>query len=85
MVSLSVPSWQPRRRLLAIALSISLVANLFLGGLTLGWLMHLNLWPWPSSYVTEFGSQTGRAIEHLVRNPTAPTGYGGRHDPQPSR
>jgi hypothetical protein len=62
------PSWQPRRRLLAIALSISLVANLFLGGLTLGWMLHLNLWPWQSSYVTEFGSQAGRAIEHLVRN-----------------
>jgi uncharacterized membrane protein len=68
VVNLGLPSWQPRRRLLAIALFISLVANLFLGGLTLGWMLHLNLWPWQSSYVSEFGSQTGRAIEHLVRN-----------------
>ena len=44
------------------------MANLFLGGLTLGWMLHLDHWPWQSSYVTEFGSQTGRAIEHLVRN-----------------
>jgi len=68
MVSLSRPSWQPRRRLLTIALFISLVANLFLGGLTLGWMLHLDHWPWQSSYVSEFGSQAGRAVEHLVRN-----------------
>jgi len=68
MVSLSLPSWQPRRRLLTIALFISLVANLFLGGLTLGWMLHLDHWPWQSSYVSEFGSQAGRAVEHLVRN-----------------
>ena len=68
MVNLSLPSWQPRRRLLTIALFISLVANLFLGGLTLGWMLHLDHWPWQSSYVSEFGSQAGRAVEHLVRN-----------------
>jgi len=68
VVNLSLPSWQPRRRLLAIALFISLVANLFLGGLTLGWMLHLDHWPWQSSYVSEFGSQAGRAVEHLVRN-----------------
>jgi len=68
VVSVSLPIWQPRRRLMAIALFVSLVANLFLGGLTLGWMLHLNLWPWQSAYVTEFGSQTGRAIEHLVHN-----------------
>ncbi len=55
MVSLSVPTWQPRRRLLTIVLFVSLVANLFLGGLTLGWMLHLNLWPSQSAYVTEFG------------------------------
>ena len=68
MVSLGLPSWQPRRRLLAVGLFISLVANLFLGGLTLGWMLHLDHWPWQSSYVSEFGSQAGRAVEHLVRN-----------------
>ena len=68
MVSASLPSWQPRRRLLAIALFVSLVANLFLGGLTLGWMLHIDHWPWQSSYVSEFGSQAGRAVEHLVRN-----------------
>jgi len=68
VVSTSLPSWQPRRRLLAIALFVSLVANLFLGGLTLGWMLHLDHWPWQSSYVTEFGSQAGRAVEHLIRN-----------------
>jgi uncharacterized membrane protein len=68
VVSLGLPSWQPRRRLLTIALFISLVANLFLGGLTLGWMLHVDRWPWQSSYVSEFGSQAGRAVEHLVRN-----------------
>ena len=68
MVSTSLPSWQPRRRLLAIALFVSLVANLFLGGLTLGWMLHIDHWPWQSSYVTEFGFQAGRAVEHLIRN-----------------
>jgi Predicted integral membrane protein len=68
VVSTSPPSWQPRRRLLAIALFVSLVANLFLGGLTVGWMLHLDRWPWQSSYVTEFGSQAGRAVEHLIRN-----------------
>jgi uncharacterized membrane protein len=52
----------------AVALFVSLVANLFLGGLTLGWMLHLDHWPWQSSYVSEFGSQAGRAVEHLVRN-----------------
>jgi uncharacterized membrane protein len=51
-----------------IALFVSLVANLFLGGLTLGWMLHIDQWPWQSSYVSEFGSQAGRAVEHLVRN-----------------
>jgi uncharacterized membrane protein len=68
VVSVSLPSWQPRRRLLTIALFVSLVANLFLGGLTLGWMLHIDHWPWQSSYVSEFGSQAGRAVEHLVRN-----------------
>ena len=68
MVSTSLTSWQPRRRLLAIALFVSLVANLFLGGLTLGWMLHIDHWPWQSSYVTEFGFQAGLAVEHLIRN-----------------
>jgi uncharacterized membrane protein len=68
VVSLSVPGWQPRRRLLAIALFVSLVANLFLGGRTLGGTLHIDHWPWQSSYVSEFGSQAGRAVEHLIRN-----------------
>jgi uncharacterized membrane protein len=68
MVGLSSPGWRPSRRLLAIALFLSVVANLFLGGLTLGRMMNGADWPWQASYAREFGPFAGRALQHLVRN-----------------
>lgn len=61
-------NWRPSRRLLAVLLFISVVLNLFLGGITLGRMLHGDVWPWQNPYVREFGPFTGRAIQKLVRN-----------------
>jgi uncharacterized membrane protein len=63
-----VTSWRPSRRLLAIVLFVSVVLNLFLGGITLGRMLHGDIWPWQSPYIREFGPFTGRAVQKLVRN-----------------
>ena len=63
-----VTSWRPSRRLLAIVLFISVVLNLFLGGITLGRMLHGDTWPWENSYVHEFGFFAGRAVQKLVRD-----------------
>ncbi|HEX4568962.1 MAG TPA: periplasmic heavy metal sensor [Dongiaceae bacterium] len=61
-------SWRPSRRLLAIVLFISVVLNLFLGGITLGRMLHGDIWPWENPYVHEFGFFAGRAVQKLVRD-----------------
>ena len=61
-------SWRPSRRLLAIVLFISVVLNLFLGGITLGRMLHGDTWPWENPYVHEFGFFAGRAVQKLVRD-----------------
>jgi uncharacterized membrane protein len=61
-------SWRPSRRLLAIVLFISVVLNLFLGGITLGRMLHGDTWPWENPYVHEFGFVAGRAVQKLVRD-----------------
>jgi uncharacterized membrane protein len=61
-------SWRPSRRLLAIILFISIVLNLFLGGMTLGRMLHGDTWPWENPYVHEFGYFAGRAVQKLVRD-----------------
>ena len=63
-----VTSWRPSRRLLAIVLFISIVLNLFLGGITLGRMLHGDTWPWENPYVHEFGYFAGRAVQKLVRD-----------------
>jgi len=63
-----VTSWRPSRRLLAIVLFISVVLNLFLGGITLGRMLHGDIWPWENPYVHEFGFFAGRAVQKLVRD-----------------
>ena len=63
-----VMSWRPSRRLLAIVLFISVVLNLFLGGITLGRMLHGDIWPWENPYVHEFGFFAGRAVQKLVRD-----------------
>jgi uncharacterized membrane protein len=61
-------SWRPSRRLLAIVLFVSVVLNLFLGGITLGRMLHGDIWPWENPYIREFGPFTGHAVQKLVRN-----------------
>jgi uncharacterized membrane protein len=63
-----VMSWRPSRRLLAIVLFISVVLNLFLGGMTLGRMLHGDTWPWENPYVHEFGYFAGKAVQKLVRD-----------------
>ncbi len=63
-----VNRWRPSRQLLAIALFISLIVNLFLGGLIAGRLIRGEDWPWPNPYVREFGPFAGRALDHLLRH-----------------
>ena len=63
-----VISWRPSRRLLAGLLFVSLALNLFLGGLTVGRMLHGDSWPWQSSYSRDFGPYAGRAVQRLVRS-----------------
>ena len=63
-----VIAWRPSRRLLAIALFISVVLNLFVGGLFVGHLLHGEFWPWRSPYAKEFGPFAGRALQRLVHS-----------------
>ncbi len=63
-----VIAWRPSRRLLAIALFVSVVLNLFVGGLVVGHLLHGGLWPWRSPYAKEFGPFAGRALQRLVHS-----------------
>jgi len=67
VVSLPSSGWRPGRRSLAIALFVSVVLNLFLGGLILGQIYHVDIWPWQRPYTREFGPFAGRAVERLVR------------------
>jgi uncharacterized membrane protein len=63
-----VIAWRPSRRLLAILLFVSLVLNLFLGGLVAGHVAHAEFWPWRSTYAREFGPSAGHALERLVHS-----------------
>jgi Spy/CpxP family protein refolding chaperone len=63
-----VIAWRPSRRFLAIALFVSLVLNLFLGGLMVGRALHAEVWPFRNPYAREFGPFAGRALQHLVHS-----------------
>jgi uncharacterized membrane protein len=63
-----VMRWRPSRRILAVALFVSLLANLALGGLALARLLPDDLWPWQGAYSREFGPFAGRAVQRLVHS-----------------
>src|ERR1700693_5085163 len=58
---------KPRRRWLTLLLFVSLVANVFLGGLIGGRLLHVDDWfGGQPAFVQQIGPMAGRALQHLL-------------------
>jgi uncharacterized membrane protein len=62
------PAGIKSQRWIAVGLFVSLVVNLFLGGLIVGQLLRPGFWEPRKAYTEELGMQAGHAVERLIRS-----------------